>query len=300
MSKLADLLNSQPVILADGAMGTMLFAAGLESGASPEMWNIEHPDRVGAVHAGYAQAGSQLILTNSFGGTRFRLALHNLEARLHELNVAAAQVARRAVAGQAHPVLIGGSMGPSGELLDPVGTLDFDEAVAGFAEQAAALQEGGVDYFQVETMSDLRESEAAMKGIRQVSDLPIVATMTFDTNRRTMMGVWPADAARRLVALGADVVGANCGNGVEDLIWAVGEMHAAAPDAILLAKSNAGVPRYQSGVGFIYDGTPPVMADYAVRAREAGARIIGACCGSSPEHLHAMADALGLTTGLPA
>ncbi len=297
MSRLHDLLNSQPIILADGAMGTMLFAAGLESGASPELWNVDYADRVGAVHAGYAQVGSQMILTNSFGGTKFRLSLHNLEARLRELNMAAAQLARKAVEArqsQTHPVLIGGSVGPTGELLDPLGALDFDEAVEGFAEQAAALQEGGVDYFQVETMSDLRESEAAIKGVRQVSDLPIVATMTFDTNRRTMMGVWPADAARRLTELGADVIGANCGNGVEDLIWAIGEMHAAAPNAILLAKSNAGVPRYQAGGGFVYDGTPSVMADYAVRARDAGARIIGACCGSSPEHLQAMAAALGL------
>ncbi len=295
MSKLHDLLDEQSIVLADGAMGTMLFAAGLELGMSPELWNVEQPDKVLAVHQGYVDAGAKLIITNSFGGTRFRLALHQLEPRLHELNYAAAQLARRA-ADLRPGVLVGGSMGPSGELLEPLGTLTFEEAVAGFAEQAAALRDGGVDYFQVETMSDLRESEAAIRGIRRVSDLPIVATMTFDTNRRTMMGVWPADAARRLTELGVDVIGANCGNGVEDLIWAISEMHAAAPDAVLFAKSNAGLPRYQAGGGFVYDGTPHVMADYAARVRTAGARIIGACCGSAPEHIHAMGEMLAKGT----
>jgi len=294
MSKLHDLLDTNPVLLADGAMGTMLFDAGLESGASPEMWNVEHADAVKAIHRGYAEAGSQLILTNSFGGTRFRLALHNLEDRLYELNKAAAVIAREAVAGVAHTVLIGGSIGPTGELLDPLGVMTFEEAVAGFAEQAAALRDGGVDYFQIETMSDPREVDTAVQGIRRVSDLPIITTMTFDTNRHTMMGTTPADAARTLSGFGVDVIGANCGNGVEDLIWAVGEMHAAAPAALLFAKSNAGIPRYEQGGGFTYDGTPDVMADYAVRAKAAGARLIGACCGSTPAHLHAMGVALGL------
>lgn len=293
MSRLHDLLAEKPTILADGGMGTMLFAAGLESGMSPELWNVEYPERVMAVHRGYAEAGSQMVLTNSFGGTRFRLALHNLTDRVREFNYAAAQIARKAVEGLPHTVLIGGSMGPSGELLDPLGTLTFDEAIEGFAEQAEALRDGGVDYFQVETMSDLREVEAATIGIRRVSDLPVVATMSFDTNRRTMMGVKPEDAAKRLPALGADIIGANCGSGIEDTVWAVEQMHIAAPNAILLAKSNAGIPRYQHG-GLVYDGTPPIMADYALRAQSLGARIIGACCGSSPEHLRAMAVALGL------
>ncbi|MBX3062823.1 MAG: betaine--homocysteine S-methyltransferase [Anaerolineae bacterium] len=291
MSRFYDLLNAQPIILSDGAMGTQLFARGLESGMSPELWNVEHPDRVMEVHRGYAEAGSQMILTNSFGGTRFRLKLHNFEDRVYEFNKAAAEIAVKATADLPYPVLIGGSVGPTGELLDPLGLLTFDEAVTGFAEQAAALRDGGVDYFQVETMSDLREVEAAIKGIRSVSDLPIVATMSFDTNRRTMMGVKPEDAAVKLRAMGADVVGANCGTGVPDNLFALEQMRNAAPDAILLVKSNAGVPHYHHGE-LHYDGTPEVMADYALKARQLGARIIGACCGSSPAHLKAMKEAL--------
>lgn len=294
MSNLLDLLNAQPVVLGDGAMGTMLFAAGLESGASPELWNVDHADRVMAVHRGYAEVGSRLVLTNSFGGTRFRLALHSLEARVYALNRAAAEIANKAVEGIGHTVLVGGSVGPTGELLDPLGTLTFEEAMQGFAEQAAALRDGGVDYFQVETMSDLREVEAAVKGIRSVSDLPIVTTMSFDTNRHTMMGVKPEDAARRLVELGAVAVGANCGSGIEDTLYAVEQMRKATPGAVILAKSNAGIPRYVAGGGLMYDGTPPVMADYARRARDLGVRIIGACCGSTPAHLKAIAEALGL------
>jgi methionine synthase I (cobalamin-dependent) len=295
MSKLHDLLNTNPIILADGGMGTMLFAAGLESGMSPELWNVEFPDRVAAVHRGYVEAGSQLILTNSFGGTRYRLALHNLEPRLYELNRAAAEIVRKVADAADHVVLAGGDIGPTGELLDPLGTLTFDEAMQGFAEQAVALRDGGVDYFQIETMSDLREIEAAIKGARSVSDLPIIATMSFDTNRHTMMGVTPANAAKSLTGFGADVIGANCGNGVEDLIYAIDQMHAAVPQAILFAKSNAGIPEYKAGGGLVYSGTPDVMATYATTVKAKGARIIGACCGSSPTHLKAMHEALHLS-----
>ncbi|MBX3085084.1 MAG: betaine--homocysteine S-methyltransferase [Anaerolineae bacterium] len=293
MSKLHDLLTTNPVILADGAMGTQLFARGLESGMSPELWNIEHPDRVMDVHRSYAEAGTQMLLTNSFGGTRFRLALHKFEGRVYEFNRAAAEITRNAVQDVPHIVLIGGSVGPSGELLEPLGTLTFDEAVDGFAEQATALRDGGVDYFQVETMSALEEVEAAIKGIRRVSDLPIVATMSFDTNRRTMMGIKPEIAAHKLPELGADVIGANCGTGVPDNLFVLEQMAKANPNAILFVKSNAGVPQYKGGE-LIYNGTPEVMADYAVEARNLGARIIGACCGSSPAHLAAMRERLGL------
>jgi 5-methyltetrahydrofolate--homocysteine methyltransferase len=213
---------------------------------------------------------------------------------VQELNVCAAQLARNAATRSDRTVLIGGDIGPSGELLDPLGTLTFEDAAQGFAEQASALRDGGVDYFQIETMSDLREVEAAITGVRRVSDLPIVATMSFDTNRHTMMGVHPVEAATRLTELGADVIGANCGTGVEDLIWAIEQMHTATPNAILFAKSNAGIPQYQAGGTLSYSGTPEVMAQYAVRVKAVGARIIGACCGSTPMHLSAMREALML------
>jgi methionine synthase I (cobalamin-dependent) len=294
MSKFQALLSAQPVILGDGAMGTMLFAAGLEAGASPERWNVEHPEKVMAVHRAYAEAGSNLILTNTFGGSRFRLAAHGLAARVAELNRAGVENARKAVEGITHLVLIGGSVGPTGEMLEPLGTLTFDEAVQGFAEQAAALRDGGVDYFQVETFGDLREIEAAIQGIRGVSDLPIVATMSFDTKRRTMMGTRPQEAATRLRELSAIAFGANCGSGTEDTIWVVEQMHNSAPGSVIVAKSNAGLPRSAPGGGVTYDGTPAEMANYARRVRDIGVRIIGACCGSTPAHLKAMAEALGL------
>jgi 5-methyltetrahydrofolate--homocysteine methyltransferase len=294
MDKLQELLDRQPVLLGDGAMGTMLFAAGLEAGSSPELWNVEHPERVMAVHRAYAEAGSNLILSNTFGGNRLRLARHNLGERTAELNRAGAKIARDAVAGIAHPVLIGGDMGPTGEMFAPLGTLEEAEAHDAFAEQAAALQEGGVDYFQVETFGDLREIEAAIQGIRKVSQLPIVATMSFDTRRRTMMGVRPEDAARRLVALGVAAVGSNCGAGLDDTLFTVGQMHQTAPEAVVVSKSNAGLPKHGPGGSVVYEGSPEMMADYALHAQEAGARIIGACCGSSPAHLRAMARALGM------
>jgi 5-methyltetrahydrofolate--homocysteine methyltransferase len=233
-------------------------------------------------------------LTNSFGGTRFRLARHHLEARLYELNRAAAQNARQVADSAASVVLVGGSIGPTGQMLDPLGDLTFEDAAQAFAEQAAALCDGGVDYFQVETMSDLHEVEAAIRGIRRVSDLPIVASMSFDTKGRTMMGVKPADAARHLLEFGAAVIGSNCGTGPDEMIHSIEQMAAVAPNAILLAKSNAGTPKPQPDGTLTYDGTPAVMADYARTVQEKGARIIGACCGSSPAHLQAMRDALKL------
>lgn len=191
MDKLQQLLDTREAIVLDGAMGTVLFAAGLQSGAPPEAWNVLHPDRIRAVHRGYIRAGSDIILTNSFGGTRYRLKLHNLQDRAYELNRAAAQNARAEADAAGRPVLVAGSMGPTGELLAPMGSMTFDDARAAFAEQARGLAAGGADLLWVETMSDLEEARAAVEGARSVSDLPIAATMSFDTNGRTMMGVTP-------------------------------------------------------------------------------------------------------------
>jgi len=289
VTTLRDLLNTRAVLLGDGAMGTMLFAAGLESGRSPELWNVDHPEAVKSIYRAYAEAGSNLILTNSFGGTRFRLAQHQLQSRVKELNRAAAQLAREAIAEiTSHPVLVGGCIGPSGERLDPLGTLTPKAAAEGFAEQAKALHDGGVDYFQVETMSDLREVEASIRGIRTVSDLPIITTMSFATNRCTMTGTTPQDAVHRMFELGADAMGANCGSSIEDNLWAIEQMRRTLPEAILVIKSSAGLPRYRPDGAWIYDGTPSIMAEYARHANALGVRIIGACCGSTPDHVRAM------------
>ncbi|MBM3146121.1 MAG: betaine--homocysteine S-methyltransferase [Chloroflexi bacterium] len=293
MNPLETLLETGQPILLDGAMGTMLMAAGLTQGDAPEAWNTTHPDRVRAVHRGYIQAGSQVILTNSFGGTRFRLALHNLQDRVEELNQAAAEIARAEADAAPHPVAVAGSMGPTGQLFEPMGALTFDEARVAFAEQAAGLARGGVDLFWIETMSDLDEVKAAIEGVRSVSDLPIAATMSFDTHGRTMMGVSPAKAAAALSDLDALAIGANCGTGPDELEEAIRAMREARPDAVLVAKANAGIPQVAEDGKIIYTGAPEVMARYAVDAHKLGATLIGACCGSTPEHIRAMAEALG-------
>lgn len=295
MNLLEHLLESNDYLLADGATGTMLMAAGLEHGDPPEEWNVLHPDRVQAVHRGYIEAGSQIILTNSFGGTRFRLELHGLQDRATELNRAAAEVTRAAADVALHDVVVAGSMGPSGELIEPLGTLTPEEARDGFAEQAAALAEGGVDVFWIETMSDLKEVQAAVEGARSVSDLPVVTTMTFDTRGHTMMGVSPAQALEALREFQPLALGGNCGNGPAEIEGVIEAMHAADLDVVLVAKSNAGIPELVNGE-ITYSGTPEVMAGYAVRVRDLGARIIGACCGSTPEHVRAMAEALKVGT----
>jgi 5-methyltetrahydrofolate--homocysteine methyltransferase len=217
--------------------------------------------------------------------------LHGLQDRAEELNRAAAEVARAEADAAPHPVVVAGSMGPSGELLDPLGTLTFEEAREAFAEQARGLAAGGVDVFWVETMSDIDEVRAAVAGARLASDLPIVATMSFDTHGRTMMGVTPQKAAEALSELDLLAIGANCGNNLADTEAAVQAMHQAFPQAIIVAKANAGIPYFENSQ-LVYDGTPEVMAGYALRAREAGARLIGACCGSTAAHIQAMVTAL--------
>lgn len=292
MTKLQDLLMAGKPIIADGGMGTMLMNAGLESGQSPELWNVEKPDVIRGIHKGYIEAGAQIILTNSFGGNGIRLGRNNLDDRVAELNLAAAQLAREMADRAEHPVVVGGSIGPMGEFLEPLGTLPFDEAVTIFETQAQALLDGGVDLFWVETMSDTEEVRAAVTGCRRVDDnMPIVATMTFDTKGRTMMGIKPEQAIEALTDMGVVALGANCGNGPAEIETVIEQMHSAKSDTILIAKSNAGMPRAE-GDHFVYDATPEVMADYAQKVRGLGAQIVGACCGSTPEHIRAIAQAL--------
>ena len=291
MTRLQEIWSANTFLVLDGAMGTMLMDAGLTQGAAPEEWNVTQPDKVRQIHEAYIAAGSDIILTNSFGGTSFRLKLHNLQDRVYEFNRAAAVVARQAAVAVDRPVLVAGSIGPSGELLQPMGEMSYEAAVAAFAEQARGLNDGGADCLWVETMSDINEVRAAVKGARSVSELPIVATMSFDTNGRTMMGHSPTEVADALAELELLAFGANCGNNLPDTEAAIVAMHEARPEARLVAKANAGIPRWGED-GLEYDGTPEVMANFARRVHAAGATLIGGCCGSAPAHINQMRQAL--------
>ena len=289
MSKFFAMLEEKGLLIADGATGTMLQKAGLAPGAAPERWNLERSDAIRALHRGYIEAGADLILTNTFGGSAIRLRRDGLEDRAAEVNRMAARIARE-MAGETVGVL--GDIGPTGEMMQPLGALSFEEAVAAFAEQASALAEGGVDAILIETMSDLEEVRAAVEGVRKATDLPLLVTLSFDTRGRTMMGVKPERAAKALLSLGVDVMGANCGRTLSETLEAVLKMRAVAPDATLMAKPNAGLPHAEGG-DLVYDVTPEIMAEYARRfVEEAGVRIFGGCCGSTPDHIRAVVAAL--------
>jgi len=291
--RLQQLLAERPFLLADGATGTNLFAMGLLTGDAPELWNFEHPERIEALHRSMVEAGADIILTNSFGGSAYRLKLHNQQDRVRDINREAARIARRIADQAGRPVVVAGSIGPTGELFQPMGALTHDDAAAAFTAQAAALAEGGVDLLWIETMSSPEELTAAAAGAA-TTGLPYVTTLSFDTNGRTMMGLGPADFARLARGLRPAPLayGANCGVGAAELVAAVVNMAPAAePGDVIVAKGNCGVPYFVEGQ-IHYDGTPELMADYARLARNAGARIIGGCCGTSPAHLAAMRSAL--------
>ncbi len=276
------------VLASDGAMGTMLQEAGLVDGGAPELWNVEKPEEIEKILEAYASAGASFITTNTFGGTRGRLAMHGLEARVHELNKAGAEIARK-VADRHPGTFVMGDIGPSGDLMEPMGTLTLESGQELFAEQIRGLVAGGVDAILIETMSDLGEVEAVDNADNEVAPgLPIIATMSFDTNLRTMMGVKPAMAVTQLAALGVRIIGANCGRGVDEMLQIAKELVGARPEGVfIITQSNAGLPKLQGDV-FIYDGTPEEMARYAHEVKELGVNIVGSCCGSSPAHTAAI------------
>jgi 5-methyltetrahydrofolate--homocysteine methyltransferase len=288
------LLAERDYLVADGAMGTNLFLVGLANGAPGELWNVEEPDRVRAVHQGFVDAGSDIILTNTFGANVFRFALHKLQGRVRELNMAAAALARDVAERSGRKVVVAGSMGPTGDVLEPLGPRTQAEAEGAFHEQAEALRDGGADVAWIETMFAENEIEAAVRGAQRAG-LPIVLTMTFDTGGRTMMGTRPSDAMRNSKSLAARpvAVGANCGVGPAQLLDSVlGLAQGAEPGDVIVAKSNCGLPVMGDDMKVRYDGTPEVMAAYARLARDAGARIIGGCCGTTAAHVRAMAESL--------
>jgi 5-methyltetrahydrofolate--homocysteine methyltransferase len=273
-------------------MGTMLQARGLTDGGAPELWNVEKPEEIEAVLEAYAAAGANFITANTFGGTSGRLAMHGLEDRLEELNKAGAAIARK-VADRHPGCFVMGDIGPSGELMEPMGTLTPESGKELFAAQIKALVAGGVDAILIETMSDLGEVEAAVSAAQEVAPgMPIIVTLSFDTNLRTMMGVKPAMAVTHLASLGVRIIGANCGRGTDEMSQIAKELVGARPEGVfIITQSNAGLPKLQ-GDEFIYDGTPEEMARYAKEMKDLGVNIVGSCCGSSPAHTQAISAAI--------
>jgi 5-methyltetrahydrofolate--homocysteine methyltransferase len=289
---LSELLASRDWILADGATGTNLFNMGLEAGEAPELWNTDRPEAIRTLYAGAVEAGSDLFLTNSFGGNASRLKLHGAQGRVGELNRVAAEIGRAVADRAGRKVVVAGSMGPTGEIMVPMGSLTPEAAVEMFHEQAEGLKAGGADVLWVETISAPEEFAAAAEGCARAG-MPWCGTMSFDTAGRTMMGVTSAQMVALVDGLPVPPIafGANCGVGASDLLRTVLGFVAAGPSLPIIAKGNAGIPKYHDG-HIHYDGTPDLMADYAVLARDAGATIIGGCCGTMPEHLRRMREAL--------
>ena len=285
-------LSRRPWLLADGATGTTLFNMGLPTGEAPELWNTDAPDKIHALYRGAVEAGSDLFLTNTFGANAARLKLHDAASRARELARVAAEIGRDEADRADREVIVAGSMGPTGEIMAPMGNLTPEIATEIFHEQADGLREGGADIAWIETISAVEEYDAAAEGAR-LAGLPWCGTMSFDTAGRTMMGVTAADLAAHVEAMSPPPVayGANCGVGASDLLRTALGFTAAGSERPVIAKGNAGIPRFEHG-HIHYDGTPELMADYAVLARDCGARIIGGCCGTTPEHLRHMRAAL--------
>lgn len=289
---LGDLLATRATLLADGATGTNYFQIGLEAGAPPELWNIDRADTVAELHRQFVSAGADIILTNTFGCNRYRLALHGAEHRVFELAKAAAAIAREVADSADRPIVVAGSVGPTGELLEPLGRMRFDDAVAAFREQVDGLSAGGADVIWIETMSAPDELRAAATAAA-LADMPYTATCSFDTAGRTMMGLAPSELAAVFDGLPSLPLayGANCGVGAPDILVSVLSITESDPSGTTICKGNCGVPRFE-GVDIVYSGTPELMARYATLAVDAGARIVGGCCGTTPEHLAAMRTAI--------
>lgn len=292
MKNVYDWLDAGNTLVGDGAMGTALQNAGLTDGGAPELWNVEHPDRVATVLNSYAAAGAQFLTTNTFGGSAPRLAMHDLEARVFELNKAGSEVAR-GVADKYENVFVFGDVGPSGDLMEPMGTLTHDSAKQLFADQISGLVAGGCDAILIETMSDLSEVQAAVDAAHEVApSMPVVVTLSFDTNLHTMMGVKPANAITEIAKMGVRLIGANCGRGTDEMRIVAEQMAAVKPaDVHILLQSNAGLPQLIGG-DFIYTGTPEDMAVFATDMTALGIKALGSCCGSTPEHTAAISGVL--------
>ena len=291
MNNFETLLQQKKYILADGATGTNLFTMGLQTGDPPEPWNVNHANRIRSLHQGFVDAGSDLFLTNSFGGTSFRLKLHKLEKRVFELNKSAATIAREVADNADRLVVVAGSIGPTGEMIEPHGSMTSTQAVSAFRDQAEGLVEGGVDVLWLETMYAIEELESAVEAVKDFG-LPVCATMSFDTAGKTMMGFTPSDLVNRAKKLGLVGFGANCGVGASDLLATITDINRnVEKGTTVIAKANCGIPEYRDGA-IVYTGTESVMAKYVHLALNSGARIVGGCCGTSFSHIAAMRKAM--------
>ena len=289
---LQQLLDEKGVLLADGATGTNLFAEGLEAGEAPEVWNFEHPEKIATHHRKFVEAGADIILTNSFGGTRQRLKLHNYQDRVFETNKKAAEIARGVADAAGRKVIVAGSVGPTGELFVPLGALTHEDAVNAFVEQIEGLIAGGIDVVWIETMSAPEEMQTAAEAAAKLN-MPFVYTASFDTAGKTMMGMHPRDIHKVADVLTEKpfAVGSNCGVGASDILASLLEMTDANAEANVIVKGNCGIPEFR-GAEIYYSGTPELMSEYARLAIDGGARIIGGCCGTSYNHLAAMRHAI--------
>ncbi len=289
MPLFSEMLAEHPVLLADGATGTNYQEMGLEPGMAPEQWVLDEPDRVRVLHRRFADAGSDLVLTCTFGATAPRLADGPLAARVREVNVRAAELAREAVGEE---LLVAGSLGPTGQLVEPYGALTREVAVEAYAEQALALADGGVDLLVLETFFALEEGLWAVEGAQSAVELPIVVSFSFDQGTRTMMGLRPAEVVAAFEPLGVAALGANCGRSLADTDAVVAELLAARPSSPLWVKPNAGIPQVV-GDSVVYEAGPDMLAEHVSGYVTHGARIVGGCCGTTPEHIAAIARALG-------
>ena len=292
MNKFLERLNSREILVADGATGSNLQKMGLRPGQPPEDLIIDNPDILFQLESSFVEAGSDIILTCTFGGTRMRMKDSKYQNRAPEVNIKAAELARKAASAR-EGVMVAGSMGPVGGLLKPYGPLDAEDVRATFAEQAKALTEGGVDLLLIETMFSFEETTAAFEGAKSASDLPIVVSFSYDRGTRTMMGIKPKDVIKKYSEMGAVVIGANCGTTLENMEAVVKEYGATIPSFPLWVKPNAGVPHMdiETELG-VYDMTPEEMGNYAKKYVELGAKIVGGCCGNTPEHVAAIAKAV--------
>lgn len=289
MKTLMERIAAGEVLISDGAMGTFLHAKGLGSGECPESWCASHPDVVKGIADAYVAAGSDIVETNSFGGSAFKLKMYGLAGSVREFNRAAAALAREAVAGTGY---VAASVGPTGHIVEEEGgDVTSAQLYEAFREQVSALAEGGADAICVETMSSRFEAVEAIKAARENTALPVICTFTFEPGAkgfRTMMGLRPDRAAREAAAAGAHIVGANCGNGIANMIEIARQMRAAVPEVPILVHANAGAPVVENGKT-AFKETPEYMASRVKELIEAGANIIGGCCGTTPEHIAAMA-----------